>query len=873
MEQQIDQLAKELASTTPGADPVATAERWRTLALYQDAAENTNEATAAAMKVVELQPESIPGWTLLANLYERTGRLGDAADAMKKLASLDRRGISEYLRKTARLQVRLGQFDAAVATGRDVIKATPGNPEAYQFFADLAFEVGQPKIAVDSLRQAVRVNPGDEASLKALAKTLADEFQTPEAIELYWRAFEKAPDLESQTQIVVALSNLYLRSNQFPKLIERLELRSRELNLPTEMTRCIATAYREAGDFRTARMTLERLSSGTAEQAVLRELHFLASREQNDAVADDLARRILSQSDIENPEFDTDRPLSPETIDKAETPDSILRLLRQPVTEKNLDEQISLCRQYLKTRPDDWAVLNALAILLHRTGHAAESVELAMAVLRMPADPKEHGSMGGLLSLQLEITPDALSTHADLLTIEFGVDQRQFTAAWCQCLDLVLLESEPVRPELVAELLSKSNMDRFDDVPCWFMAKYVPGNSPVAESLLTQLSRLTVDDGWDQSRCLTYRLLEATLRLRVGKSNAEDLKMSRDAVVRQLPQLILETPSHFQRLPLSDCLWHMFKDAQESSRELARQINRTIDGVKLPESQAAVAAVALALKDDELLRKSVASLTPTSLDNRSSPFCDMLRIIVDRSGFMNAPNLIMPSGNLKLITTLVTIACRHESLSSTVEQTLYQTVDQRFNTVGDKDWESHLFPLKTFAEHLLMIMEWDDDHGEAMIDQWAAESMADPDSLFQARVHLLLADRELGDPQLHLIRAAELMPSVPGLRFDVAREAAAAKLWPEAIELLDSLTVTETSARIEIESNILEWSLAAGNKERARLAAKRLFGLPIDQNQQMQLASRLSQLGLEEELASLNARLGRGAETRQSVLGGSCRRI
>ena len=201
---------------------------------------------------------------------------------MTKLAALDRRGISEYLKKTARFQMRLGQFDEALTTGRDVIKATPGNPEAYQFFADLAFEAGQPNAAVDALRQAVRVNPGDEASLRALAKTLADEFQTPEAIDLYWRAFDKAQDLESQTNIVVALSNLYLRSDQFSKLIERLELRSRELNLPTEMTRCIATAYREAGDFRKSRETLERLMIDESQNVgLLKELRTLAEQEHN----------------------------------------------------------------------------------------------------------------------------------------------------------------------------------------------------------------------------------------------------------------------------------------------------------------------------------------------------------------------------------------------------------------------------------------------------------------------------------------------------------------------------------------------------------------------------------------------------------------
>ena len=197
----------------------ATAERWRTLALYQDAGDRLNEATTSAAKVVELEPQSISGWSILADLSERTGRLGDAVTATRKLVSLDRRGISAYLRKIARYEIRLGQFDGALQTGRDVIKATPGDPEAYQFFADLAFEAGQPQAALDALRQAVRVNPGETSSLRALAKTLADEFQTSEAIELYWRAFEKAADLESQTNIVVALSNLYLRSNRFEELM------------------------------------------------------------------------------------------------------------------------------------------------------------------------------------------------------------------------------------------------------------------------------------------------------------------------------------------------------------------------------------------------------------------------------------------------------------------------------------------------------------------------------------------------------------------------------------------------------------------------------------------------------------------------------
>lgn len=119
---------------------------------------------------------------------------------------------------------------------------------------------------------------------------------------------------------------------------------------------------------------------------------------------------------------------------------------------------------------------------------------------------------------------------------------------------------------------------------------------------------------------------------------------------------------------------------------------------------------------------------------------------------------------------------------------------------------------------------------------------------------------------MHLVLAATEMPDVQGLRFDVATEAARFGMFDEALQLLETITLNDPASKIIIELKALEWGLAAGKTERSVVAAERLFGLPLSTDQQQQLVSRLSQLKMPEKLAALNSRLGRGSETRQSVL-------
>ena len=115
--------------------------------------------SAPPTRPIEIDPRSIPAWTLAARVRESAGSLGDAADALRRLAEIDRRNRTEHLTGIAKLEARLGRIDAALKAGRDLLAAAPGNPENYEFFAQLCFQLGRPEEGLDALRRAVRRQP------------------------------------------------------------------------------------------------------------------------------------------------------------------------------------------------------------------------------------------------------------------------------------------------------------------------------------------------------------------------------------------------------------------------------------------------------------------------------------------------------------------------------------------------------------------------------------------------------------------------------------------------------------------------------------------------------------------------------------------
>jgi len=282
LDRRVDELRRAIAAKTQ-----PTVDDYLELARYEEAGSKLPEAVRSAMKAVALAPRSILGWTLVARLQESAGELGASADSLRKLGDVDRKNRAEYLTDVARLEARLGRIDAALKAGRDLIKAAPGNPEHYDFFAQLCFQLGQTDLGLDVLRRAVRVNPADDKILLTLADNLASAFKGEEALETYWRAFDKAPDLDARVGVVASLANLSIQLNQFDRMLARLRRRQSgddagEKDPEREVAICLAQALASSGDLGGARAELERLlASNARDPQILNQLAKLAEDERD----------------------------------------------------------------------------------------------------------------------------------------------------------------------------------------------------------------------------------------------------------------------------------------------------------------------------------------------------------------------------------------------------------------------------------------------------------------------------------------------------------------------------------------------------------------------------------------------------------------
>ena len=903
LDEQTNLLATELnagtdinSDTDIKSDARVTAERWRTLALYQDAADNLNEATASAMKVVELEPQSIPGWTILADLYERTGRLGDAVDAMKKLAALDRRGISEYLRKTARFQVRLGEFENALKTGRDVIKATPGNPEAYQFFADLAFEAGQTNAAVDALREAVRVNPGDEASLRALAKTLADEFQTPEAIDLYWRAFDKAQDLESQTNIIVALSNLYLRSDQFPKLIERLELRSRELNLPTEMTRCIATAYREAGDFRKSRETLERLMIDESQNVgLMKELRTLAEQEHNTPQMEQYQRQIVELTNA-----DEERRLLITILGQEsrydEAAEERLRLAGSRTDRvdvlKEIDILVSggyddvaemLCQRLLESSPDDWEALNAYRGILLRRHQLAEARDVSRRIIRLAMD----------FDIPSVITAPATNSAPTIDTAEsfstWLIDSAEnpadsFGAVYCESATSLVFRigATPTKEDL--DSVFASHLAERDQLRlAAYLTRYVTARTPASSELWTAME--TFLEGRPSDARTAVQLYVTCQHYAANDLSAEGQQQLSVRAMQLLKTLIGESPAWLNQnsLPILPLLP---KDGSDS--DISAFVEQRLIAESRISELGALWSVANTLQSGEILKHVFTVWKKRLVDDPTFAAEFEAAISNEDSGFAGG------EVNLRLLQSDPEAVILLLDFWTTLRQ--IGRVSRPVRTEADQDGSGvpsyNMNPSSTFSGEFLTLPEILSErlgeaaghnlsaclqflvaiHAEERVAQWCRtkSESASPSELVTLNLIRAELAHQLDDDVAEiscLIDAAKGDPQNDDVRFLIAQMAAKQALIDDAILVLDSLNLTDTARQIAREEFVLRLLFPAEKSERCVIAAERLFGLPLNMDQQRDLIPMLDKLGMRDKVAAMQSRFGRGTQDRQSILG------
>ena len=352
------------------ADPATKASDWYRLARYQEAQRKWDIAAATIDKAIEKDPQSILALTAAARIAESAGDFGRAADLFRKLTQVDRRSISDHWTSVTRLETQLGRKAQALDAAKQLIIAAPSKTENYEFYAQTCLRLGETEEGMQALRKAIRINPNEPGLMMALGTALADQMRTDEAIELYWRAYEKSEELTDKSSMVTKLVPLYSQINQFEKLVERLERERQDEDSRRGATICIAQAWQTAGDIAQAREELEGLlGENSKDTNLLNQLAKLCESDSDMEAAINYRRQLVSLApgdETEAPlaamllnvgEVDEAKAIYAKLIEAEEDPVRQLRSLDSLLNSGNFDTALRVIEPLLDKQRDDWELL------------------------------------------------------------------------------------------------------------------------------------------------------------------------------------------------------------------------------------------------------------------------------------------------------------------------------------------------------------------------------------------------------------------------------------------------------------------------------------------------------------------------------------
>lgn len=404
----------ELAAQTEALErkvaAAPTPEDLMKVARYREALGRLSDAARSVRAAIEMQPDDVRVLVAGARILEKAGLLSDASAAWNSLLRLDPRNRTRYLQSIAELEHKLGRSDAALSAARALIDAAPDNPEHYRNFAELCFAAGETDRGLETLREAVRVNPADVVSLSSLAQALADDFQTQEAIETYWRLFGKSDTIDRRQTTARSLAALYQRKDQFRELIAELQDRHRQTADP-ELVYCLAAAWEAAGDARTARTTLESLlRRGQPDSDLLRELSILAEQSGDLRAAADYQRQLnktqpsvrgtdrLANLLLQAGEIDLPQSLLMRYSGGARLPQEVIATIDQLIEKNELPIAQRLADELVVQNRTDWEARLRRAVIAWKTGDRdrARAECDAILSLKLPAatPPRPSSAQG-----------------------------------------------------------------------------------------------------------------------------------------------------------------------------------------------------------------------------------------------------------------------------------------------------------------------------------------------------------------------------------------------------------------------------------------------------------------------------------------------
>lgn len=920
LQQQIESQEKQLAEKP---DDAAS---WLQLALYLQADRRLPEATAAIRRAINVDQRSIEAWTAAAEIFEMAGDLMAAADANRKLATLDRRFLTEYLTDLAGLEMRLGRRDKALQAGRDLIVAAPGNPEHYQSYASLCFQLGEEEEAFDALRRSVRVNPSDVNALQTLAQALSDHFRTDEAIELYWRAYDSAQDLEGKLNVVSRLAELYLRTNHLDRLLERLQRQGREEGQERETTICLAQAYHASGDFTSAKQELRKLlTDNTRDTQLLLQLASLSEAEGDRHAAAEFLERVqtLAPSDevhnrlaklyIELGENDKAQQLWSRLAEDDQAPHRVLQAVDGMLTNNRYEAARLVLEKRLRANPSDWESLFREGYLLASLEQTQEAAERFRAILeiRKPQDEqavqvkaasRRSGQTASYRAVNKRETGPALKKRIDevwMVRFFSGLDSnfyysrysiwtpsdfgqaRMAALAWLysfaekQGEGAKWVEDFKKQVKASTELLPRwdsfyLSAIRNDHAQCILDAKELAqSNDP--EGLFAYL------------QYLAYRSTNSNRNSQndvAGKATPlpdEDLQF----MIASYEKLRTQKPDWIEQVILQGILEEL-KLANRT--ELAEKLFReAIESANTPEKIQIAFGICAQRGDIDAMEKLAVRLR--QLAGKSSrlasslPQPTMLCIAMNKCATEKRHQEIFTIIDLYLDSVN---ALRHQVPAYNWQRHISQSANQPAFTIqlGKSSTYVRLeYPQPNdyydlgalqILRNAYALFERDDLYTD-LLKHFTDSTATDPKRQISIHLGACYLNWWKGDRQQAseaLARAVALAPNDQGLVLELASLKQQLGDLRESLALVDSIEPLDQTTMKQRETYALHLAVLTGDVQRARAAAERLFGLRLDAETQTQLASQMHQLGMHDMAEAVLNRARRYSGNRTGTLVG-----
>jgi tetratricopeptide (TPR) repeat protein len=831
----------------------------RRRALGYEATGDLPAAVAAARQAVQLQPASAGAIARLATLLEKSGRLSEAASALESLVHAAPRQASATLQHLARLELRLGRSAGALAAASRLTESWPDNPASWQFLAEIAFEVGRPADALVALRNAVRVSPRDTAALQNLANVLADQFETAEAVDLLWQAYEIAADQDARLELLTRMTALALRSQRFPEFQERLQRLPRNPDEPLAPALELSQVLQESGDFRQAREVIEAALAVAAEnELLLRRAVTLAERERNTAAAArwqlqlvrrlgtlDEVRRLLTMPNVDFRQFSAAELLR-EIVSRRPQRALVHDAVRLALSVQQLDVAAQLAAEQIQREPGDWWCRTWLAILARRADNHEASLQecLQILALRFPASTGPLAQNVPAENTTNQLTPQELDDLLQPAPEEPSV----YADAVKICLQN-MLDMAAADDLFGSELLVSHNSDLLAATTGAILNQDAP--SP---PLLKRLYDLLLQQNSAAAVALRLRLLAApglkTAWQNIGFSPARlkaELTAAGALLITEHTEWIA-ADRWFSRNAFSDQVRNSWRKSLASAQEQSAATRNSLLRLAVTLQDSSFCGIMLQTLASEARLQSAPADADALLETLGGPLLDLQLDVAAVQSALTLTIACCRQPNQPLTSSLLAVEIpgftpfRHRGPAASDAEALISRLLGRLT-------ELQPGTLSAFWSELAQIRNL--TAGEIRLLQCeSSRRRGDRRQLLQGL--LALAAEWPADAHLRLW-LAELLSMLPSP--------------DQAISLAASVRSEDPQVLIAAQQLILSTAQSAGLMEAAVGAAKRLGELPLAQQQQAALIPALGRLGLKQEAAALEARLGRSSESRTSVLG------